>query len=89
MPNVRNDTEDEVEYEMDDGRPDGGRDTLHSFSLDAKAARNIPIGSIPSKIVNHTFRSKKTGAILTRVNAVPREHDTALMYSCETKKPSS
>lgn len=87
MPNIINETEDEIDYVMEDGRPDDDdRDVLHAFSIRGKDSATIKASDIPAEVVNHRFISSKSKRELARIDGIPRTHDALFGYRCETKE---
>ena len=88
MPNIVNETEDDIDYEMDDGRPDDdNRKIIHQETIGAKGSISIDENKIPVEIINHRFISRKSGDLLGAVSGVPREHNATLGFRCEVKPP--
>lgn len=90
MPTIINETEDDIDYEMDGGRPDPEGEPIFAGRIAAGTSVTVPPGPIGSPVVNHRFFSvrpqvppqKKT---LATILEVPKEVDVSFGYSCTAK----
>lgn len=74
MPNILNDTEEDIEYEMDEGRPDDDRTLILSAAIAARGKLFVNEDFLKVKVATHRFLDKETGELLKDFQ-VPIEND--------------
>lgn len=93
MPNVHNDTEEDVEYVMADGPVIIGPDAVDPIvAAFIPAGKSLVINIKPPEVVHHAFFSLRLSAtedkrVLAKLDAVPGETDVRLGYSCVPARP--
>ncbi len=88
MPNIVNETEDSIDYEMQDDTEDpGSRGIIISGPIPPGRTLFMNDKLLPVEIVNHVFISPKTGNELARIEKAPIEHNAFFEYICVVRSP--